>query len=273
MRWKFATKQIPRNFLFLTYFSVASHRSLACALPLRQIVCHSANWRLSRNIHSSSDLIIFRIESCWLAGEHSKMNRFILMALLCSCLVQNDLAVTATTIDDGTQKMPTVMFVMLFRNKGHTMPYVLSYLNRLDYPKDRISFWWVFADRFIAFHWANETLSRISGRIRSDHNEDNTLDVLINWLASTANEYHNVNTEYDKEKKHRSSESSPTHWPQERHLDLIRLKEEGLEYARASWADYVFVRKHFIFLIFIIFTIFLVKRSDVSECAGFQNSF
>lgn len=82
-------------------------------------------------------------------------------------------------------------------------------------------------------------------RIRSDHNEDNTLDVLINWLASSANDYHNVNVEYDKEKKRRRSETSPTHWPTERHMDLIRLKEEGLEYARASWADYVFVCKPF----------------------------
>lgn len=82
-------------------------------------------------------------------------------------------------------------------------------------------------------------------RIRSDHNEDNTLNVLINWLASSANAYHNVNIEYDKANKGRASESSPTHWPTERHMDLIRLKEEGLEYARASWADYVFVCRIF----------------------------
>lgn len=79
-------------------------------------------------------------------------------------------------------------------------------------------------------------------RIRSDHNEDNTLDVLINWLASSANAYHNINIEYDKTKKRRESETSQTHWPTERHMDLIRLKEEALEYARSSWADYVFVR-------------------------------
>lgn len=80
-------------------------------------------------------------------------------------------------------------------------------------------------------------------RIRSDHNEDNTLNVLINWMALSANDYHSVNIEYDRVVERRPTETSPTHWPTERHLDLIRLKEEGLKYARSSWADYVFVCK------------------------------
>lgn len=70
------------------------------------------------------------------------MNCLAWIAILCGCIIQCDMATTATT-ENGTQKMPTVMFVLLFRNKGHTMPYVLNYLNQLDYPKDRISMWCV----------------------------------------------------------------------------------------------------------------------------------
>lgn len=40
-------------------------------------------------------------------------------------------------------KLPTILIVTLFRNKAHTMPYFFTYLDRLTYPKDRISLWLV----------------------------------------------------------------------------------------------------------------------------------
>lgn len=43
--------------------------------------------------------------------------------------------------DSEHQKLPTVLIVTLVRNKAHTLPYFLTYLNRLDYPKNRISLW------------------------------------------------------------------------------------------------------------------------------------
>lgn len=66
--------------------------------------------------------------------------------------------------------------------------------------------------------------------------------MLHNWLSSFSFQYHSVNVEYDKQSKRRTGEVSPTHWTPERHADLIRLKEEALDHARAIWADYVFVR-------------------------------
>lgn len=38
-------------------------------------------------------------------------------------------------------KLPTILIVTLFRNKAHTMPYFFTFLNRIDYPKERISLW------------------------------------------------------------------------------------------------------------------------------------
>lgn len=38
-------------------------------------------------------------------------------------------------------KLPTVLIATLVRNKAHTLPYFLSCLDGLNYPKDRISFW------------------------------------------------------------------------------------------------------------------------------------
>lgn len=39
------------------------------------------------------------------------------------------------------EKLPTILIVTLFRNKAHTMPYFFTFLNRIDYPKERISLW------------------------------------------------------------------------------------------------------------------------------------
>lgn len=47
----------------------------------------------------------------------------------------------ATNVDHS--KLPTILIVTLFRNKAHTMPLFFTYLDRLDYPKKRISLWLV----------------------------------------------------------------------------------------------------------------------------------
>lgn len=47
----------------------------------------------------------------------------------------------ATANADGDTKLPTVLVATLFRNKAHVLPYYLSFLDALDYPKDRIALW------------------------------------------------------------------------------------------------------------------------------------
>lgn len=49
---------------------------------------------------------------------------------------------TSETIETDLQmsfKFNTVLISILVRNKEHTLPYFLTYLERLDYPKDRIA--------------------------------------------------------------------------------------------------------------------------------------
>jgi len=38
---------------------------------------------------------------------------------------------------------PTVMIAVLVRNKAHTLPWFLYYLQNLDYPKQRIRLWYL----------------------------------------------------------------------------------------------------------------------------------
>lgn len=40
-------------------------------------------------------------------------------------------------------KRPTVLISILARNKAHILPYFLTYLEALNYPKDRIALWLV----------------------------------------------------------------------------------------------------------------------------------
>lgn len=51
---------------------------------------------------------------------------------------------------------PTVVIAIIARNAAHSLPYYLGALERLNYPKDRISVWWVcFMDTVDCMHcWA-----------------------------------------------------------------------------------------------------------------------
>jgi len=54
------------------------------------------------------------------------------------------MSVLKTTDGEHSQvvnKDPTIVIALLVRNKAHTLPYFLTLLERLDYPKDRISLW------------------------------------------------------------------------------------------------------------------------------------
>uniref|UniRef100_A0A182WR15 Glycosyl transferase family 25 domain-containing protein n=1 Tax=Anopheles minimus TaxID=112268 RepID=A0A182WR15_9DIPT len=124
-----------------------------------------------------------------------------------------------------TEQLPTVMVAVLVRNKAHTLPYFFSYLEELDYPKDRMSLW-----------------------IRSDHNEDRSIEITKAWLKRTSSLYHSVDFKYRAEQRKRESEKTSTHWNEERFSDVIRLKQEALQTARMMWADYIFFLDADVFL-------------------------
>jgi len=70
------------------------------------------------------------------------------MICLAICL-QGFLAFSTSDENLGaTQKQlmhePTVMVAILVRNKAHTLPWFLYYLQNLDYPKHRIRLWYLY---------------------------------------------------------------------------------------------------------------------------------
>ncbi|XP_055534935.1 glycosyltransferase 25 family member [Wyeomyia smithii] len=131
-------------------------------------------------------------------------------------IILNLLFVLNAAIGDVTYQKPKILIATLIRNKEHTLPYFFSYLESLDYSKNRISLW-----------------------IRSDHNEDRSVEITKIWLKRTSRLYHSVDFGYRSDVEKRPDESSSTHWSESRFADVIRLKQEALDKARHMWADYI----------------------------------
>jgi len=74
-----------------------------------------------------------------------------------------------------TTKPPSVFISVLVRNKAHTLPYFISCLESLNYPKNRTIL-----------------------HLRSDHNQDNSLDILRGWVDRLSEEqsYHKIITDF-----------------------------------------------------------------------------
>ncbi|XP_065359671.1 glycosyltransferase 25 family member [Calliphora vicina] len=118
---------------------------------------------------------------------------------------------------DLKNEEPTVMVALMVRNKAHVLPLFLSYLERQDYPKKRMSLW-----------------------IQSDFNTDDSLHILTEWLLNVEPLYHSVHKVLDASTQRHQNESSPFDWPRARFDHLISLKEQAMRDAKQIWADYIF---------------------------------
>lgn len=119
------------------------------------------------------------------------------------------------------EKPPSVLIISLIRNKAHTLPYFFSFLENLNYPKDRISLY-----------------------LRSDHNVDNSIEIIETFLNHSSEKYHSVNYKGKSTPLINGTyfnQESVADWTLERFLHVIKLKQEGLDYGRKIWADFVFV--------------------------------
>lgn len=76
----------------------------------------------------------------------------------------------------------------------------------------------------------------------SDHNQDQSVEIIQKWAAAYRNEYHSVNitTETESGTLH-PDEERPTHWSPGHFRQVIRLREEALLLAKNKWTDFLFV--------------------------------
>ena len=163
----------------------------------------------------------------------------LLMIYLVICL--------SSTLED--QQAPTVMIVLLVRNKAHLLADTLALLEQQDYPKSRISLY-----------------------LRSDHNEDDTLDILLAWLDKHSEHYHSKHMWIDKEPKRHEDQESPVHWTPQRFQQMMAMKEEALETARHIWADWVWFYDADTFVTHPGTLAHLVKQSNLTVVAPMLTS-
>ncbi|XP_040202283.1 procollagen galactosyltransferase 1 [Rana temporaria] len=111
---------------------------------------------------------------------------------------------------------PTVLLSLLARNAEGSLPEVLGALDRLRYPKDRISLW-----------------------VATDHNLDNTSSILREWLINVQSQYHHVEWRPQEHPRWFQDEEGPKHWSHSRYEYVMKLRQAALNSAREMWADYI----------------------------------
>nr|XP_012627554.1 probable inactive glycosyltransferase 25 family member 3 isoform X2 [Microcebus murinus] len=114
------------------------------------------------------------------------------------------------------EPLPAVVLAILARNAEHSLPHYLGALERLDYPRARLALW-----------------------CATDHNVDNTTEMLQEWLAAVGEDYAAVVWRPEGEPRSYPDEEGPKHWTKERHQFLMELKQEALTFARGWGADYI----------------------------------
>ena len=167
------------------------------------------------------------------------MHRFGLffLALLCAYEVPCEESQEAIELqDDPEDKItfeppkpielpPTVLVVLLIRNKAHTLPHFLALFERLKYPKDRMGLY-----------------------IRSDHNEDDSLKIMETWIKKWNmkrvmgfhDTYHFIDSKLEESPPKRfEDELNPIGTTNMRFAHVMELKESGLNLARSTWSDRV----------------------------------
>uniref|UniRef100_A0A3B1IR18 Cerebral endothelial cell adhesion molecule n=1 Tax=Astyanax mexicanus TaxID=7994 RepID=A0A3B1IR18_ASTMX len=118
--------------------------------------------------------------------------------------------------EESKMQQPTVVIAIIARNAAHSLPYYLGALERLNYPKDRISIW-----------------------AATDHNTDNTTAILREWLTVMQQFYHYVEWRPMDKPTSYAGELGPKHWTNGRYEYLMKLKQAALNFAKKRWADYI----------------------------------
>lgn len=93
----------------------------------------------------------------------------------------------------------------------------------------------------LIFHILTFVVPFIVSRIRSDHNEDNTSQILQEWGQNVKGLYHRVLVNVTSTPTKYEDASSPGEWSDSRYRQMIYLRQRALDVARKQWADYLFV--------------------------------
>ena len=172
---------------------------------------------------------VFTLGCEWWVGVPCRLKMASFLSLsqtICFIFIINSQCWAQGAGNQDEIKEPTISVVLLARNKEHALPYFLTLFDQLNYPKKRMALY-----------------------IRADHNIDLTIPILEEWLAHNKQNYHDLNIKLDKRSpKLYPGDEEGTEWSDERFTNIMQLKEELLDKARDSWADYVWFLDMDVFL-------------------------
>lgn len=101
--------------------------------------------------------------------------------------------------------------------------------------------------KIFKFHCVFNKYLFLSVRIQTDHNEDDTLQVLQTWKENIHKLYHKIELRHQEEPKSYSDAKGPNQWTSTRYLNLLKLKQNAFDEARKDGSDYIFVSFFFFF--------------------------
>lgn len=78
-------------------------------------------------------------------------------------------------------------------------------------------------------------------RIRSDHNIDDSVNLIQTWLNIHQDSYHSVDFQYEDIPETFTDGPGVFEWSLSHFKHVIKLKESALKTARKIWADYLLV--------------------------------
>ncbi len=137
------------------------------------------------------------------------LRRSILFALLAICAF-------FTLEAQENKENKTVLLAILAKNKAHVLPQFLACIENLDYPKHLISLY-----------------------INTNNNEDNTKEILKDWIREHKNDYQRV---IFKGRDLQDVKSTRPHeWTSERFKVLAHIRNQSLQQAKEYKTDYYFV--------------------------------
>lgn len=110
----------------------------------------------------------------------------------------------------------TVFLTILARNKAHLLPKFLECIDRQDYDKSLITVY-----------------------INTNNNDDNTVEILENWIQQNQSEYHAIL--FEEHHLARMDNSTPHEWTKERLRALAEIRNKSLKLALEMGTDYYFV--------------------------------
>ena len=133
--------------------------------------------------------------------------------------------------------IPSVLVTILVRNKAHTLPYFFKFFEDLDYPREKMTLWYVSSIHSIIVEIQCNLI--FIGRIYAEDNQDKSVEIIRKWDSGRG--LYNIEFHEISEIKDKVTESIEVTVDQKRMFKIMKRRQEALLRARGLKMDYIWV--------------------------------